>query len=201
MIAREKELLAAARAGDHTAFSHICAAHRADLLALCQRFVPAADDAQDIVQEVFFRAWQNLAGYRGDASLRTWFWEIARNLCLNHLRARKSQLSRNTVSADASPDSERQAMEIPDSRPTPEAQILDRAQHEHLRAELTRCAAARKWERTDWELFQARIDGAVPYADFAQAHGRDEAYWRNRWRDKIKPTLEQVRRSVNYFSG
>jgi hypothetical protein len=48
----------------------------------------------------------------------------------------------------------------------------------------------------DWELFIARIERNLSYAEFAQQHGRDEAYWRNRWRDKIKPTMERVRDNV-----
>ena len=52
------------------------------------------------------------------------------------------------------------------------------------------CAAEKRWESTDWELFLLRIEKEVSYAEFARQHGRVEAYWRNRWRDKIKPVLE-----------
>jgi len=197
----EQERLAAARAGDHPALDRICQTYRDDIFALCSRFIHDSEDAQDIVQEVFSRAWQNLASYRGEASLRTWLWEIGRNLCLNHLRARKSQVNQKTFRMEAMPDSEQNAFDVPDTRPTPEEEILGAAERLQIRAEIARCAADKKWGTSDWELFVLRIEQNLSYAEFAQRHGRDEAYWRNRWRDKIKPALDRVRDKILDLSG
>jgi RNA polymerase sigma-70 factor (ECF subfamily) len=193
----ERECLAEARAGDRQAFDRLCQTYRPEIVALCFRFVKDRDDAQDVVQETFARAWQHLESYRSEASFRTWLWEIGRNLCLNHLRARKSQLNQRTLRMDAMPETERQqTLDVPDTRPTPEEETLDAAQLTLIRQEIRLCAAERKWESTDWELFLLRVEKNLSYAEFARRQGRDEAYWRNRWRDKIKPVLEKVRTKI-----
>ena len=194
MSTSEREWLAAARNGDHQAFDRLCQTYRQEIYVLCFRFLNDRDDTQDVVQEVFTRAWQHLETYRSEASFRTWLWEIGRNLCLNHLRARKSLLHQRTTPIDAMPEPQRrQTLDVPDTRPTPEEEILDAARHAQLRQEIAQYAAEKRWESTDWELFLMRIEKEVSYAEFAQRHGRDEAYWRNRWRDKIKPVLERGR--------
>jgi RNA polymerase sigma-70 factor (ECF subfamily) len=197
----ERERLAAARAGDRQAFDQLCQIYRQEIYALCFRFLSDREDTQDLVQETFARAWQHLGTYRSEASFRTWLWEIGRNLCLNHLRARKSQLNRRMAPLEALSEAKRQqALDVPDTRPTPEETLLDAARLEQIRQEIAQGAAAKKWEATDWELFLLRIERNLPYAEFARRHGRDEAYWRNRWRDKIKPVLEGVRIKITYLS-
>ena len=200
MNTTEKECLAAATAGDRQAFDLLCQTYRQDIYALCFRFLNDRDDAQDIAQETFSRAWQHLGTYRQEAAFRTWLWEIGRHLCLNHLRARKSQLHQRTVPLEAMPVAERQqALDVPDTRPTPEESLLDAAHLTQIRQEIAQCAAEKKWEATDWELFLMRIEKNITYAEFVQRNGRDEAYWRNRWRDKIKPVLERVHTKITRF--
>lgn len=197
MNTTERECLDAAVAGDRRAFDSLCRIYRQELIGLCTRFVRDQEDAQDVVQETFSRAWQHLGTFRSEASFRTWLWEIGRNLCLNHLRARKSLLNRQTAPLESLSEADRrQALDVPDTRPTPEETVLDAAHLARLREEIARCAADKKWEATDWELFLMRIERDISYAEFAQRHGRNEAYWRNRWRDKIKPVLERVRGQI-----
>ena len=111
-------------------------------------------------------------------------------------RARKSRLNRSTVSLDAPPGEEQPPLDVPDTRPSPEDLVLDTARLAEIRERITRHAASRNWQATDWELFLLRIERNLSYAEFAQRRGRDEAYWRNRWRDKIKPVLERVRQDL-----
>lgn len=198
MDTSERERLTEARAGDRKAFDRLCQTYRQEIVALCLRFLKDRDDAQDVAQETFARAWQHLGSYRSEASFRTWLWEIGRNLCLNHLRARKSQLNQRMTRLDAMPEAVRQqTLDVPDTRPTPEEEILDAAQLTLIRQEIRQCAAERKWESTDWELFLLRVEKSLSYAEFARRQGRDEAYWRNRWRDRIKPVLERVRTKIS----
>ena len=193
MNSNEKEWLDAARGGDHRAFDRLSQVYRPEICSLCYRFLGRREDSEDVAQEVFSRAWQHLASFRSDASFRTWLWEIGRNLCLNHLRARKSKLNQSSQSLETMPESGRQeTLDIPDSRPTPEDMVLESAQIGEIRKAIARNAEERKWASTDWELFLLRIENGIPYADFAKRHGKDEAYWRNRWRDKIKPVLDRV---------
>lgn len=197
MNTNEQDWLAAARGGDRRAFDRLIGAYRQEICSLCFRFLGRRDDSEDVAQEVFTRAWQHLSSFRSDASFRTWLWEIGRNLCLNHLRARKSKLNQSSQSLETMPEDGRQeTLDVPDTRPTPEETVLESAQIEQIRDGIARFALEKNWAATDWELFALRIEQGIAYADFADRHGRDEAYWRNRWRDKIKPVLERVGKEI-----
>ncbi len=82
----EQALLVRLRAGDRAAFAGFVAQHQRPLFAVVWRYVRNDQDAQDVVQAAFLRAWQGLPTFRGDASLRTWLYRIAVNLALNHKR-------------------------------------------------------------------------------------------------------------------
>lgn len=82
----EAELLERLRSGDRQAFAGWVSQHQRQLFAVVWRYVKNDQDAQDVVQAAFIRAWQGMPTFRGDASLRTWLYRIAVNLALNHKR-------------------------------------------------------------------------------------------------------------------
>jgi RNA polymerase sigma-70 factor (ECF subfamily) len=82
----ENELVDAARGGDRRAFATLVRLNRESLCRLVRRYVEDGDDVEEIVQRTFVRAHDNLSGFRGEASFRTWLFRIAINLSLNHLR-------------------------------------------------------------------------------------------------------------------
>jgi len=59
--------------------------HRAELSAYCQRMLGSSFDAEDAVQETLLRAWRASAGFEGRASIRSWLYRIAMNVCLDTL--------------------------------------------------------------------------------------------------------------------
>ncbi len=79
----EAALVGACLEGRQEAFDLIVARHRRAVYRLCYRFAGNPDDAADLSQEVFLRAYRGLAGFKGGASLQTWLYRIAVNVSLD----------------------------------------------------------------------------------------------------------------------
>jgi RNA polymerase sigma-70 factor (ECF subfamily) len=79
-------------APDHGRFTAETGPLRRELLAHCYRMVGSAHDAEDLVQEVYLRAWRSYAEFEGRASIRSWLYTIATNVCLSALRPRQVRM-------------------------------------------------------------------------------------------------------------
>src|SRR6266550_3350260 len=71
-------------AGDVTAFDEIMIRYERQIYRVCYRFVENRDDAMDLAQEVFIKAFEHLSTFRRESSLKTWLYRIAMNHCINH---------------------------------------------------------------------------------------------------------------------
>jgi len=89
---RDLILLERARGGDLDAFNDLVVVYQDQLFALIVRMVPDRDQASDCVQEAFFSAYRNLAGFRG-GSVKSWLNRIAVNAAMDTQRARKRRPS------------------------------------------------------------------------------------------------------------
>jgi RNA polymerase sigma-70 factor (ECF subfamily) len=74
------------RAGAASAFDELVKKHEPLILGLVLRYVKNEEDAKDVTQRVFVRAFEKLDTFRGESSFRTWIYRIAVNLSLNHVR-------------------------------------------------------------------------------------------------------------------
>ena len=85
----ERALVEACLGGQTSAFDVIVERHRRSVYLLCYRFVSNHEDASDLSQDVFLRAYRGLRSFRGQSSLATWLYRIGVNVCLNRLSAKK----------------------------------------------------------------------------------------------------------------
>lgn len=82
----DNALVKRAREGDFTAFERLFERHRQLVYRFAYQMTPRRDDAEDIVQEAFVRAYQNLNKYRDEAKFTTWLLRIVTNLCTDMAR-------------------------------------------------------------------------------------------------------------------
>ncbi len=84
----ERALIEACLANQPGAFDLIVERHRRSVYQLCYRFVGNHEDASDLSQDVFLRAYRGLRSFRGQASVKTWLYRIGVNVCLNRVGAK-----------------------------------------------------------------------------------------------------------------
>jgi RNA polymerase sigma-70 factor, ECF subfamily len=100
----ESELWSRALRGDRDAFAAATGRYRRELEVHSYRMLGSAEDAEDIVQETFLRAWRRRETFRGQATLRAWLYGIATNASLDVLERRSRRLLPQLVSDPTDPD-------------------------------------------------------------------------------------------------
>ncbi len=117
----EHELIGRARAGDQDAFAELVVSHADRVYGALRRFGLDADEADEVAQEVFVRAWRGLARFEERAQFSTWLYRIAFN------EAQRRLSRRSPPRAEPGPDRGDPIVSLPESPALgPEAQALDR---------------------------------------------------------------------------
>lgn len=88
----EESLVRACVEGHPEAFDEIVARHRRLVYQVCYRFAGNAEDAADLAQDVFLRAYRAIGRFKGQSSLPTWLYRIAVNACLNKVGERRGAM-------------------------------------------------------------------------------------------------------------
>jgi RNA polymerase sigma-70 factor, ECF subfamily len=109
------ELVQRAQAGDREAFRELVERYQRKIAALALGMLRNREDALDIVQETFTKAYQSLDRFKGDSAFYTWIYRIAHNLCIDHQRRTAKQ---PYLSLDATEPAEASPPPTPDGAPT-----------------------------------------------------------------------------------
>jgi RNA polymerase sigma-70 factor (ECF subfamily) len=88
----DTDLVALARDGDPEAFGELVARYQNKIHQLARRLTYTQEDAEDVLQEAFIRAFRAIAGFKGDSKFSTWLYRITVNLAAMERRARKTKL-------------------------------------------------------------------------------------------------------------
>ncbi len=119
----EKHCIERVLQGDGNAFEHLVHAYEKNVYNLALRSLGNPQDAEDVMQEAFLKAYRSLSSFRGDSKFSVWLYRIVSNLCLDLLRAKQRRPVQSlTVEND---EGEVDELEISDEHFSPE-KLLDR---------------------------------------------------------------------------
>lgn len=127
----EKHIMSRARRGELSAFEELVRLYEKRVYMVALRSTGTPEDAADITQEVFLRAWRSIESFRGDSGFSTWLFRITMNLCVDF--ARHKQVQPQTQPLVGEDETERP---IPDHAPTPEEHLENRELGRELAAAL-----------------------------------------------------------------
>src|SRR5947207_561909 len=140
-------------AGDMTAFDELMIRYERQIYRVCYRFVNNRDDAMDLAQEVFIKAFEHLSSFRRESSMKTWLYRIAMNHCINHVKknAREFVEISETIGSTSS---------------SIQSELEDREQREHFRVLVKRLPPKQK------AILEMRINEQLSYEEIAAMSGR-----------------------------
>lgn len=176
----EKELIRASVGGDPSAFEQLVLKYQKQVYNLALRMAGNPDDAFDLSQEAFLRAWRSLDTIRADAAFSTWLYRLTSNVCIDFLRGAKR---RKTVSLTFSQEEdEEQQYDLPDPAPDPEECALRAADREAL------CQAMNDLEVEHRQILTLRVINGLSYSEISEVIGVAEG--------TVKSRLARARESL-----
>lgn len=126
----DTELLAAARAGDKAALERLLARHQAQVYRFGMRMCRDPEDAADVVQDTLLAMAKGIRDFRGDSSVSTWLYTVARSFCIK--KRRRSKFAGEETSLDTS--GAREAQKLADPSQTPDEALAAKEVQDALEA-------------------------------------------------------------------
>jgi len=113
---QDAELIREAQKGSRAAFEALVRQYDQAVLRLAMHLTGSEQDAQDIHQEAFLKAYRHIGSFRFECSFYTWIYRIVTNLCLDHLRRKKTRREDSAVMIDAAGDEHDTMVNVSDER-------------------------------------------------------------------------------------
>ena len=120
---QEAQIVQRVLQGDVNAFEKLVLEYEKSVYAITQRMTGNAEDAADMTQETFIKAYNSLSSFRGDSKFSVWLYRIATNVCLDFLRSRSRKPTVSLSMEDD--DGEEVELDIADESQSPE-RLLER---------------------------------------------------------------------------
>ncbi len=130
----EIDLIKKAAKGDPSAFEELMLQHQTQVYNLCYRMTGNAEDAEDMTQETFLKAWKYLEGFHMDSAFSTWLYRLASNSCLDLLRSKKRKPTISLVQEDE--DGEEMVFDPVDPSDQPDELLLKKEERQILQQAL-----------------------------------------------------------------
>ncbi|HOJ04802.1 MAG TPA: sigma-70 family RNA polymerase sigma factor [Bacteroidota bacterium] len=178
----DERIIEACRHGDRRAFNELVRGNQQRVYRVVRRIVQDPDDAMDITQDVFVRAYQGLDGFRGGSKIFTWLYRIAVNLSINHV---KSGRVRRFFRFD------REDGEYVDHAPG----IHEGLEREEIRRSIERAIAALPAKQR--AVFVLRYYEELPYEDIAGMLGTSVGGLKANYHHAMKKIEEKVRHALS----
>ncbi len=156
---QDELLIRRAQRGDADAFEQLLLEHQKNVYNLCYRMAGNPDDAMDLSQETFLRAWRCLDQYQFASAFSTWLYRLCSNICIDFLRRRRRQQTVPLTFEDA--DGEEQTYAVPDPAPLPEEQVELKLTRETLAAAMAQLLPEHR------AVLQLRVVNEMSYEQIA----------------------------------
>lgn len=117
----EKGIIASVLRGNTDAFEALVKEHEKLVYNLALRMVHSPEDAADMTQETFIKAFRNLKSFKGDSKFSVWLYRIAANVCTDFLRSKSRH---QTLSLTVEDDGGETVLSVPDESGTPEDKLM-----------------------------------------------------------------------------
>ena len=156
---QDELLIRRAQRGDADAFEQLLLEHQKNVYNLCYRMAGNPDDAMDLSQETFLRAWRCLDQYQFASAFSTGLYRLCSNICIDFLRRRRRQQAVPLTFEDA--DGEEQTYAVPDAQPLPEEQVELKLTRETLAAAMAQLLPEHR------AVLQLRVVNEMSYEQIA----------------------------------
>ncbi len=133
----EKRIIKSVLSGNSNDFEKLVLAHQRTVYNLAYRMVGNEEDAEDLAQEAFVKAYKSLEGFRFDSKFSVWMYRLTTNICLDFLRSRRNK---KTISLNyfVSEDDEEIVTDIADERLSPENELEKKELREAVKRGISR---------------------------------------------------------------
>ncbi len=183
----EAEIIKAAVSGNSQAFNRLVLAHREGAMVLAMRLLHTLQDAEDVVQDAFIKAWEELPRFRGESAFSSWLYRIVYNLSLNKLRGRKL---RHFFRLGEENDENEVNWNVPSDDPTPDEILISKERQERLDEALKKLPVKQR------AVFVMRHEQGLSNAEIAEITGRTEGSVKANFSfavAKLKEAMEEYR--------